>query len=271
MLKNIPFTKMEGCGNDFIIIDNRSNILKEEEKGKFAKQVCQRKFSVGADGLMLVEQSGDFDFKFRLFNSDGSEPEMCGNGARCLAKYSYEKGIVKAKMVFETLAGPIKAEIFDNEVGIKFPDINADDITSNKQIQVDNTCYDYNYVFMGVPHVIIYTNNTNKEELFQIGKQIRYNKKFFPNGTNVNFIQINQDNSLAITTYERGTEQLCLACGTGSTAAAVISCHTKNIHSPVKVHNIGGLLTIQFDYGNNIYSNITLIGNANIKAEGIIF
>jgi len=268
-MKKIPFIKMNGCGNDFVIIDNRSKIVSEKNLIDFARKICKRKVSVGADGLLIIENSLKYNFKMRLFNSDGTEGEMCGNGARCIAKYAFLEGIANKKMIFETLAGKICAEVKYKYIGIELPNVKINEIIKDKQITVNGKNYVYSYLFLGVPHCVIFLKeNLPEEYLFKLGRKIRFNKKHFPKGTNVNFVKVENNNTLFVKTYERGVEEITLSCGTGSLSSAIISSFDKNVNPPIKVKTKGGTLTIDFTRNKNIFKNILLLGDVKIIARG---
>ena len=168
-MKKIPFVKMNGCGNDFVIIDNRNKGISEENLSDFARKICKRRVSIGADGLLVVENSLKYDFKMRLFNPDGAEGEMCGNGARCIAKFAFAEGITSKKMIFETLAGKIYAEVKDKYIGIELPNVKINKIIKDKQITINGQNYIYSYLFLGVPHCVIFLKeNLPEEYLFNI-------------------------------------------------------------------------------------------------------
>lgn len=265
----INFIKMNGCGNDFIIIDNRQKIISDKNISELAKRICRRKESLGADGVLLLENSGQYDFKMRLFNSDGSEGEMCGNGARCIAEYAFLEGIVPKEMTFETLAGKICAQIRKPFVDIKVPDVNIDNIIRNKTITIENRDFIYTYLFLGVPHCVIFLEESWPEkEFFYLGHKIRFNKEYFPVGTNVNFVEVEQDNQLFVRTYERGVEEITLSCGTGSISSALVYSLEKDKQPPFLVRTKGGDLEVDFIKGENIFKNITLIGKVKMIARG---
>jgi len=268
-MKKIPFVKMNGCGNDFVIIDNRRKVIFEEDLNNFAQKICKRRVSIGADGLLVVENSLKYDFKMRLFNPDGAEGEMCGNGARCIAKFVFLEAIANKKMIFETLAGKICAEVKDKYIGIKLPNVKINEIIKDKQITINGQNYIYSYLFLGVPHCVIFLKeNLPEEYLFNLARKIRFNKKHFPEGTNVNFVKVENNNTLFVKTYERGVEEITLSCGTGSLSSAIISSFDKNITPPIKVKTKGGTLTIDFTRDKNIFKNILLLGDVEIIARG---
>jgi len=260
---------MNGCGNDFVIIDNRKSIIPEEDLSNFAKKICQRRVSVGADGLLLLEKSLPYDFKMRLFNPDGTEGEMCGNGARCIAKFAFIEGIVNKEMSFETIAGKIYAEVGAQQVSIKLPEVGIENIIRNKEIILKEKNYTYTYLFLGVPHCVIFLQEVLSEEyLYRLGRKIRFNKEYFPEGTNVNFVKVEDDGTLFVKTYERGVEEITLSCGTGSLSSAIIYSLDKNINPPFKVRTKGGELQVDFRREQEVFRSITLAGEVKMIVRG---
>lgn len=268
----IHFTKMHGCGNDFVMIDNRIGILNSLNIKKFAKKICTRRFGVGSNGLILLENSHHADFKMRYFNSDGSIGEMCGNGARCLARFAFENNVVQQNMTFETLAGNYQASIQkDNTVTIFFPHVHKQYIELNQTLQLQSANVPYHYGIIGVPHTVIYDkqiNNLNKTDFERWGNHIRHHSNFKA-GTNVNRVEIINQQTISIRTYERGVEEETLACGSGACASAIMTALTKQGTAPFKVNTQGGNLIIDFKEEANWITNLSLSGNAVIVYEGI--
>lgn len=270
-MKKVPFKKMHGCGNDFIIIDNRESIMKSFELSLFVKSVCTRRFHIGADGLMLLEKSNIADFKMRYFNSDGSEGEMCGNGARCIVKYAYLMEIGRDVMTFETLNGIYEGRVLNENVQIKFPPIPIKDFSLNQPFPFNENDFFYHFAWVGVPHTVFIERNIDQkqdEDFIQWARKIRYNPAICTSGTNVNLIEIVDKNQIKMRTYERGVEDETFACGSGATASAIISGLLGNVSSPVKVHTKGGVLTITFRITEDDVQDIFLEGNAVVVAEG---
>ena len=262
-MKNIDFYKMSGSGNDFIIIDNRNKIVDEAGLLNFVASVCRRKMSVGADGLILIENSDAVDFKWRFFNSDGSVAEMCGNGARCAARFAHIKGIAGTEMSFETAAGIIHAKVVEDQVKIKMPD--PADLKTDYTLELENSTLSVSSVNTGVPHVVVKTDNIDDIEIVKLGREIRFHDVFDPAGTNVNFACLQNDNIVAIRTYERGVEDETLACGTGAIACAIVISHKNKIKSPVKVMTrSGGYLYIYYKVKQGRFYDIFLEGDARI-------
>jgi diaminopimelate epimerase len=244
-MDRLPFSKLQGTGNDFIIVDNRKKIFEAFCKGiperEAIKKICSRRTGVGADGLILIETSDTANFRWRFFNSDGSTAEMCGNGARCAARFAKEKGIAPDKMKFETLAGTIEAEVKDRSVKVKLS--KPKDLKQNIKV-----CgLTGHFINTGVPHFVVFTDRVDLVNVKELGRKIRNDELFKPNGTNVNFAEVRLDRVL-VRTYERGVEDETLACGTGSVASALIAAKVFNLPSPVTVETRSGeLLKVYFD------------------------
>jgi diaminopimelate epimerase len=267
VMPKIPFFKMSGSGNDFIIIDNREEIVDPATIPGFVRKVCRRKMSAGGDGLILVEKSDAVDFKWRFFNSDGSLAEMCGNGARCVARFAYVNGIAGPDMSFETEAGIVSATVSDRRVKINVPD--PDHLELNDVIELATGPMAFSSVNTGVPHVVIPAGDIDSVQVVQIGREIRHHQKFRPAGTNVNFISLRSDGVVAVRTYERGVEDETLACGTGAIAAAIVTAAKFKKPSPIAVETkSGGLLRIYFREKKGRFSDIFLEGDARIIYKG---
>ena len=265
----IFFTKMSGSGNDFIIIDNRESAVKTSAKRDLVSKICVPKVSVGADGVIFVENSETVDFKWDFYNGDGSSAEMCGNGCRCVARYAYEKNIASEKMAFETTAGIVKAEIKGNYVRIKLTD--PENFQRNLDIDLNGKTYRVDSLNTGVPHAIIYTLDIMDEDVFDIGRGVRSHPAFSPAGTNVDFVQKQGANELQIRTYERGVEDETLACGTGAVAAALLASRAGMVQPPVCVQTQGGeVLTVDFTATSEgeSFGDVFLEGSAKFIFEG---
>lgn len=268
------FLKMTGSGNDFIVLDNRAQGISPEQGRELARLACRRKLSVGADGLILIEDDPEVDFRWRFFNADGSEAEMCGNGARCAARFAQIKGIVaKSRMSFRTLAGIIEAEIKEPRVKIRMtpphglePDLN---------VEAEQRSFRLHFINTGVPHVVCFLENDRALEemnVFHWGRLLRRHRRFQPAGSNVNFALVRDANHMAIRTYERGVEDETLACGTGSIASALVAAAKGMARSPVEVRTRSGeTLTIYFDNPSTgtatEFSQVYLEGDAKVVYE----
>ncbi|HXY61655.1 MAG TPA: diaminopimelate epimerase [Nitrospirota bacterium] len=269
-MKKIPFYKMQGSGNDFILIDNRRNVLKGKNLKDLAMTVCHRHYSVGADGLIVIVPSRKADFKWRFFNADGSEAEMCGNGSRCAARFALLKKIAQKTMAFETLAGTIHAEVKMNTVRVQMTD--AAGLRMNIAVPLESGIRMGHFIDTGVPHLVYLSKDIDGEDVDRVGRTTRYHDLFKPAGTNVDFIQIQNKHKIRIRTYERGVESETLACGTGSVAGALVSGALGAVFSPVEVHTFGGeKLTVSFVRSGEEFTGIHLEGNAEVICEGVLF
>ncbi|QTA88568.1 diaminopimelate epimerase [Desulfonema magnum] len=267
MLKHIDFHKLSGCGNDFIIIDNRKKIVEETNFSQFVANVCRRKMSAGADGLILVEPSETADFKWQFFNSDGTRAEMCGNGARCAARFAYVNGIAGPEMSFETEVGLISAHVINDRVKINVPDPTA--LRTDFPLELEEKQLSVSRVNTGVPHVIIETDSPDDAQVIKLGREIRFHKDFAPEGTNVNFVCSHKDGTLTNRTYERGVEDETLACGTGCIGAAIVMASKSKTKSPTRVNTrSGGYLTIHYKQKQDQFYDIYLEGDARIIYRG---
>ena len=270
MIKNeypmtpIHFYKLSGCGNDFIIIDNRSQVIEENDLSAFIVGVCRRKMSVGADGIILIENSDTVDFKWRFYNSDGSLAEMCGNGARCVARFAYLNGITGPDMSFETLAGVVSASVAETGL-VKIKVTDPLNLKLDYPIDLRGGNFLISSVNTGVPHVVMVVDNLDETPVKEMGKEIRFHSDFAPAGTNANFVSVQPDNIVAIRTYERGVEDETLACGTGCVASALIMSHKFGLASPVTLlTRSGGHLRIYFTRHQGTYSDVYLEGDARV-------
>jgi diaminopimelate epimerase len=265
----IAFAKLSGAGNDFVVIDNRKSVV-PDDLANFIEKVCARRISVGADGVLLVENSDVADFKMRYFNSDGSEAETCGNGARCIAKFAYSEGVVKSdKMTFETKAGIYSAEIMGNDVKLKVGDTVG--MRLNFPIELSDGKYTISFANSGVPHAVFMVDDLEKVDIVKLGRETRYHKDFAPKGTNANFIKARDKNNIDIRTYERGVEDETLACGTGSIASAIIASAMGKAESPVTMHTWGGFkLIIHFTGQPEGAKDVYLEGDARIVYKGYL-
>ncbi|MDW7771328.1 MAG: diaminopimelate epimerase [Desulfobulbaceae bacterium] len=264
----LPFVKMSGTGNDFILIDHRKPRLSREVMPEFARLVCRRRFSVGADGLIFIEESDRADFKWQFFNGDGSEAEMCGNGARCAARFAYMHGIAPAHMYFETIAGIIEAKVADMDVSLLMTE--PKDFRIDRKIKIHGKSRDIHSVNTGVPHAVFFVDNYEDLDIRETGRLIRFHKDFMPAGTNVNFVRLQQDGSLKVRTYERGVEDETMACGTGAVASALIAAVRGIASSPVEIITSGGSrLTILFElHEGPAAANVFLKGPAHVVYTG---
>ncbi len=263
----IEFVKMVGAGNDFIVVDARQQLLSPDLAG-LSKRLSDRKRSVGSDGLIVLEKSKKADIRMRIFNPDGSEAEMCGNGVRCLAKFATDRDIVPHKHSIETAAGLIGAEVKGDIVKVRMAE--PKDMKLGFRVDVNGSPTDMNFVNTGVPHAVIIVGDLDETDVFSLGRAIRRHPHFAPAGTNVNFISIIQSrNALRVRTYERGVEDETLSCGTGTTASALVASALKGFKSPVEVHTRGGeALKVYFSREGERYTDVYLEGPVQTSFEG---
>ncbi len=256
----ISFNKYQATGNDFVILDNRKNSYDALTQADI-KKLCNRKFGIGADGLMLLNEKPDFDFEMIYFNADGNKGSLCGNGSRCIVRFFHSLGFYKDSFKFLASDGTHYAEInSDGSISLKMNDI--DRIDSYRNDFLVNT---------GSPHYIKIVSNLEKLDVYNAGREIRYSKTFEKEGVNVNFVeQLFNPEQIAVRTYERGVENETLSCGTGVTAAALVCYHNETGFNEVKVKTSGGILKVEFDrVAEGIYKNIWLCGNAEKVFNGI--
>jgi len=264
----LRFTKMNGAGNDFILIDNRGEDI-DLNRNQIA-QLCDRHRGIGADGILLLEKpSNRADFRMRYFNADGGEAEMCGNGARCFARFANKIAAAKEKISFETPAGVISAELKGNLVTLQMTE--PTDLRLNVELPMAAETKTVHFINSGVPHVVIPVAKIDDADVRREGAAIRHHKMFSPNGTNVNFIEKRGPNKIAIRTYERGVENETLACGTGIVASALIFAASEDCEGPVTVLARGGdELQVGFEKTRHQFGNVTLTGPAEFVFEGTI-
>lgn len=256
----LTFYKYQGTGNDFVMIDNRSQFFPKENK-QLIEKLCDRRFGIGADGLILLENHADFDFKMVYYNSDGNESSMCGNGGRCLVAFAKQMGVVKNKAKFEA---------FD---GYHFATIDDEGIVALQMKDVDAIKNESNYTFLntGSPHHVQLVNDLKNLDVKVEGAKIRYSDLYGNAGSNINFVNQLANDIFAVRTYERGVEDETLSCGTGVTAVA-IAMHQlgKTKNNIIDLNVEGGKLKVQFDEDNGSYTNVFLIGPATFVFEGKI-
>lgn len=264
----IPFTKMSGTGNDFLVIDHRSGFIPSDLQQTFTSKVCRRMFSAGADGVILIEDSNTADFRWQFYNSDGSVAEMCGNGARCAARFAYRSGIAGKKMCFETIAGVIEAEICEEE-SVRLRMTNPVDYKETLNLNVAGQSVAASFINTGVPHAVVMVEGDDTP-VTTWGREIRFDPAFQPAGTNANFVSLLEGGDILARTYERGVEDETRACGTGAVASAIIASIKKNISSPVGVITSGGdRLIIEFEFKKDgTAENVYLTGPARIVYQG---
>jgi diaminopimelate epimerase len=257
----ISFYKYHGAGNDFIIIDNRSQQFPSHNQ-EIISQMCDRRFGVGGDGLILLENDINSDFKMVYFNADGKEGSMCGNGGRCVVSLAKKLGIIENETQFSAIDGVHFATIANELVSLKMSDIGVNQIVMKPECTFLNT---------GSPHHVEFHEGINGLDVISLGKQIRFGEPYTETGTNVNFVAMEGEERLAVRTYERGVENETLACGTGVTAAAIAAHSTGRTtanHMYIKV--LGGQLEVFFQVRDNTYTEVYLKGPAELVFSGEI-
>ncbi len=265
----LHFAKMNGAGNDFVVIDNRDG-ERSLDRGAIAR-LCDRHRGVGADGLLAVEQAvKGADFRMRYYNADGGEAEMCGNGARCFARFA-DRLLASGRdtVSFETVAGVISAQLFGERVRLQMSPPHA--LALPAALEVEGEKLTVHSVNTGVPHAVVFCDEVKQLNVQKLGAALRWHEHFAPKGTNVNFVQRQRDGTLALRTYERGVEDETLACGTGVVAAALLAHRLHALPSPISVRARGGdLLEVGFVVAGEVFAEVTLTGPAEFVFEGEI-
>jgi len=256
---NIQFFKYQGAGNDFVVIDNRESVI-DKNNNELINKLCDRRFGIGADGLMLLQNKDGYDFEMVYFNADGFEGTMCGNGGRCIVAFAHFLGIIKEKTHFWAIDGEHEAEVINAEyVNLKMSNVNDVEIND-----------DYYFLDTGSPHYVAFVKGIEELDVFNAGKAIRYNDRFKEKGTNVNFVE-EINNRLLVRTYERGVENETLACGTGITACAIAaSVHYGKAKECYDIKALGGELKVRYTQDGTSFFNIWLEGPAVQVFEGRI-
>jgi diaminopimelate epimerase len=263
--EQFEFYKMTGGGNDFILIDNREGKVDADALRPSIPRICRRRFSVGADGLILLEHSAKANFRWRFFNADGSEAEMCGNGGRCAARLAHLLGMAPADLTFETKAGLIKAQVEDKVVRLTLPP--PSDIRLGIFLPMGDEEVSVDFVNTGVPHAVILVPDLKGVDVVGLGRRIRRHEAFQPAGTNVDFISVD-NGKVAIRTYERGVEDETQACGTGAVAAAVVAGMRGLVSSPaIVIPRSGEPLTISYEGAGKI-KGVSLEGEVRMIYHG---
>ena len=271
-MQPVPFTKMSGVGNDFIIVDNRAGILSQIALDEFARGVCTRRMSLGGDQLMIIEPpTSGGDFSMRTINVDGTEVKMCGNASRCVARYAHTRGIAGARMTIDTPGGPVYARVEGDEAWVTLQ------LTSGIQLErvliADGERYIAHTVQVsGAPHAVVYLHGVaqaSNESIHRLGAAIRHHPDFLQ-GINVNFVEVLDGHSLWQRTFERGVEGETLACGTGAVASSVISALLGKVDTPVRLRVLGGELSVSFQRQGDAFNELLLGGGAWFVAEGVL-
>lgn len=257
----IPFFKYQGTGNDFVMIDQRETQYLTRTDVKTIEHLCNRRFGIGADGLILLQNRTNYDFEMIYFNSDGRESSMCGNGGRCIVAFAKQLGIIQDRAHFLAIDGEHDAIVrTDDWVELKMSDVKS----------IENGA-DFYYLNTGSPHYVTFVNKVNEVNVFEQGRAIRYNNRFKSEGTNVNFVE-SHDDGITVATYERGVEDETLSCGTGVTAAAIAYYlkSGKNVKTSVPIQVKGGNLEVRFEPDNQGFTDIWLCGPAALVFSGLI-
>lgn len=254
---NIPFYKYQGTGNDFVMIDNRNEKFPKENKSLVAK-MCDRRFGIGADGLILLEHSDKADFKMVYFNADGSESTMCGNGGRCLVAFAKHMGVITKETTFDAVDGLHYANIDNGIVSLQMIDVNTVEV------------YDHHFFLdTGSPHHVEIVKGLAAYDVFTNGKRIREGSPYFEAGSNVNFVEPLNDSKIKVRTFERGVENETLSCGTGVTASAIAMYSSNKVKTnSIDIEVEGGELNVSFDQEGDLFKNVFLTGPATFVFEG---
>lgn len=256
----LHFYKYQGTGNDFVLIDNRGPSPTHLSEATI-KKICDRRFGIGADGLMMLNEKEGYDFEMVYFNADGREGSMCGNGGRCITRFAHDMGIFKTHYHFLAVDGPHEASIDDGGlVSLKM----------NKVFSVKK--YEDSFVLdTGSPHLVQAVTELDQLDVAEEGRKIRYNKDFATKGINVNFVEVQDDNNLKVRTYERGVENETYSCGTGVTASALVFFHHEMGFNSINIETLGGQLTVEYQRNpEGAYEDIWLKGPAERVFEGTI-
>jgi len=266
--KGIPFSKLNGSGNDFLLIDNREGVMGDVDRPAFVAKVCDRSRSVGADGVILIEPSRKADFRWDFYNADGSRAEMCGNGGRCAARFAVARRIAGRELSFETIAGTIHATVRGRCVKLQMT--RPTGLAVDRTLSLRGKKYTYSFLDTGVPHAVLFVQDVSKADVTGVGRGIRTHPAFAPRGTNVDFVQL-KDGELWVRTYERGVEAETLACGTGAVASGILASVHGIADPPVPVRTRGGeKLTIHFDPERKDFGEVYLEGDTSWSCDGRI-
>ncbi|QHT69477.1 diaminopimelate epimerase [Rhodocytophaga rosea] len=253
----IHFYKYQGTGNDFVMIDDRSETFPQDTT--LVAKLCHRRFGIGADGLILLQNHPEYDFRMVYFNADGKKGSMCGNGGRCTVQFAKDLGVIADSTTFEAADGRHEAHVKDGLIHLKMGDVH----------QVKHMPA-YDFLNTGSPHYVAFVDKLSELDVVGKGKAIRYDSVFAPGGTNVNFVEQLSDNTLFVRTYERGVEDETYSCGTGVTACA-LAASARHLQSPVNIKTLGGNLQVAFQSSSpEQFTNIYLIGPAQKVYEGTI-
>ncbi len=255
----LPFFKYQGTGNDFVMIDDRNETFLADDQA-LIERLCNRRFGIGADGLILLRNDPDYDFRMIYFNADGAEGSMCGNGGRCIVRFAHDLGVFDRATRFIAVDGEHEATVTEADVSLRMSDVAG--------VGKQGT-----HVFLntGSPHAILFTDDIESTDVVADGRAIRYSESFSPGGTNVNFVQQTDKSALYVRTYERGVEDETYSCGTGVTAAALAAYQHLGAAEPVAIRTIGGNLQVSFKPQiDGTFTDVYLIGPAQRVFAGTI-
>lgn len=239
----VPFVKMHGSGNDFVLIDNRTLKLPQAQMALWAQKICPTAFGVGADGLIFLQDApsgSGLDYIWHFYNADGSRPDMCGNGSRCAAWLAHEIGLAERDHVFGTDAGPIRAQVNTAQGTVKVQLTPPHSLALDTEIMVEGKPYTVHFVNTGVPHAVVFSDEVDAVDVLALGRAMRMHEHFAPEGTNVNFVQVKDSCRMLLRTYERGVENETYACGTGAAASALIAAKLGKTEGSAQVTTSGG-------------------------------
>ncbi|GAB3720451.1 diaminopimelate epimerase [Spirosoma lituiforme] len=255
----MEFFKYQGTGNDFILIDDRSKTFPAANQA-LIEQLCHRRFGIGADGLILLQNDPDYDFRMVYFNADGAEGSMCGNGGRCIVRFAHDLGMFEQETQFIAVDGEHTAVVDDENISLKMSPVSGSEDRNG-----------LTFLNTGSPHVVLFVDDLESLDVVAEGRAIRYSDQFKPRGTNVNFAQVMADNTVFVRTYERGVEDETYSCGTGVTAVALVAHQQLALTSPVGIKTIGGNLRVSFkQLADGQFDAINLIGPAKRVFAGRI-
>jgi diaminopimelate epimerase len=269
----IPFTKMHGSGNDFVVVDNREDAIADGEVAGFARAICRPHLGLGADGVVLIDDAeGDADFRWRYINADGTDGDLCGNGAMCGARFAFDAGIAPADCAFETPAGLIRATVHDGGPLVTVQVVDARLIGEGLALTDDPAITAFDHVTVGVPHVVAMTADADaKDDFAAWGRAIRAHEAVMPAGANVNLVHRVDEGTIRMRTYERGVEAETLACGTGSVASAIVAARRELVRQPVTVVTSSGKpIRITWTATDDGGTDIRMTGEATFVARGVI-
>jgi diaminopimelate epimerase len=284
--ERIPFAKMSGSGNDFVVVDNRAGVIPAESVAAFTRLVCRRRIAVGADGVVLIEspsaprsrEEAEAHFRWRYVNADGSDGEMCGNGAMCGARFAFLHEIAPARCVFQTASGIVRAEVAVDGASpiVRLQMVDPSVVRVDLALKESGPLRRVHCVTVGVPHAVILAVDvesvTPGETFLEMGRTVRYHHRFAPDGTNFDAIEVHDRHRLQMRTYERGVEDETLACGTGAVASAIVATRLGLVEPPVEVVTKSRrVLGVDFIWDGHLATEVTLSGEARMVASGEIW